>query len=59
MQAMKHASKGFHPSFKTHGRRHQNVQNRGISGPTKGTDVLQILFFEKKKVLRTLENNSC
>ena len=39
---------GIHPGFETQGRCRPEVQNRGISGPTKRTCVLQKL----KKNLR-------
>ena len=38
---------GIHPSFETHGRVSSEVQNRGISGPTKRTHVLQKKFLKK------------
>ena len=43
MQAIKHASMGIHPGFEMS----PEVQNRGISGPTKRTDVLQQFFLKK------------
>ena len=49
-QARKHASEGIHPGFKTRGR-HQQVQNRSISGPTKSTYVLQ-KFLKKSPYFR-------
>ena len=36
-----------HPGLQTHCRRHPEVQNSVISGPTKRTDILQI-FFKKR-----------
>ena len=48
MQMMKHAIEGIHPGFETPAMK-QKVQNKGISGPTKRTDVLQ-KFFKKKSV---------
>ena len=35
---------GIHPGFETQGRHHHKFQNRGMSGTTKRTDVLQILL---------------
>ena len=51
-----HTGKGartelVHPGFETQGRRHQNVQNRGISVRTKRNDVLQ--KFLKKDINRS------
>ena len=41
------ADKAAHFGFETQRRHHQKSKNRGISGPTKRTHVLQILFFKK------------
>ena len=36
-----HAGYVSNPGFQIYDRRHEKIQNRGISGPTKRTDVLQ------------------
>ena len=41
------ADKAAHFGFETQRRHHQKSKNRDISGPTKRTHVLQILFFKK------------
>ena len=66
MQIMKHTSKGIHLcqvrirlptlALKTRG----DVTRSPKQGPTKRTDVLQIIFFKKKFVIATmLQQRNC
>ena len=41
----KPCKQGIRRGFECQGRRHQKSENRGMSGPTKRTDILQIYFF--------------
>ena len=45
------STQGIHPGFAPQGRRHQKSKNRGISGLTKRTYVLQKLKKKKKEVI--------